>query len=146
MTIPFKRPVKAIYVKLPFLIGKILTPAISIYLRFKPVLAGGKGRLFGRAFSNLLANAVSYTEKDHTINVYFKNKNLIIENECEPIPPEHLEHLFEPFYRPEFARDRDSGGNGLGLYIVNTIFSVLNVSYQFIPMHNQKGMRFCIQL
>lgn len=102
--------------------------------------------LFGRAFSNILANAVSYTEKGHTINVYFKDKNLIIENECAPIPPEHLEHLFEPFYRPEFARARDSGGNGLGLYIVDTIFSVLNVSYQFLPMQGQQGMRFCIQL
>ncbi len=35
--------------------------------------------------------------------------------------PEHLlDQLFEPFFRPEASRDRDSGGVGLGLAIVKT--------------------------
>lgn len=53
------------------------------------------------------------------------NENcLIIENECELIPSREIRHLFEPFYRPDFSRGRKNGGNGLGLYIVDTLLTV----------------------
>ena len=37
------------------------------------------------------------------------------------IPPEELERVFEPFYRVESSRNRDSGGTGLGLTIARDI-------------------------
>ena len=37
------------------------------------------------------------------------------------IPPEELERVFEPFYRLESSRNRDSGGTGLGLSIARDI-------------------------
>jgi len=37
------------------------------------------------------------------------------------IEPEHLPHLFERFYRTDWARAKDSGGTGLGLPIVKEI-------------------------
>ena len=36
------------------------------------------------------------------------------------MPKEELEEVFEPFYRPESARTRETGGAGLGLAIVRT--------------------------
>ena len=36
------------------------------------------------------------------------------------VPDDLLDRLFEPFFRPEPSRDRDSGGVGLGLTIVKT--------------------------
>ena len=71
---------------------------------------------------------------------------LIIENECDPIPDREIRRLFEPFYRPDFSRSRESGGNGLGLYIVDTILTSMNIFYAFAPMKSPLGMRFTIHL
>jgi len=97
-----------------------------------------------KAISNILANAVSYTKPDGTIYVSCKGQRLIIENECTPIPPEHLTHIFEPFYRPDYGRDRATGGNGLGLYLVATILKSLDISYSFSPSEDIEGMSFQI--
>ena len=101
---------------------------------------------FNRAVSNILANAVAYTEAGKTISVYMDGSSLVIENECVPIPDDEIHRLFEPFYRPDFSRSRESGGNGLGLYIVDTLLTAMNISYSFAPMKSPLGMRFTIQL
>ena len=80
------------------------------------------------------------------VSVYLRAHMIVVENECTPISKEELPHLFEPFYRPDFSRNRENGGNGLGLYIVATIFQTLNVPYSFVPMEQPQGMRFTIQL
>ena len=97
-----------------------------------------------KAISNILANAVSYTKPDGVIHIFSKGQQLVIENECTPIPPEHLAHIFEPFYRPDYGRDRAAGGNGLGLYLVSTILKSLDISYSFTPSENIDGMSFQI--
>ena len=97
-----------------------------------------------KAISNILANAVSYTKPDGVIHIFCKGQQLVIENECTPIPPEHLAHIFEPFYRPDYGRDRAAGGNGLGLYLVSTILKSLDISYSFTPSENIDGMSFQI--
>ncbi len=101
---------------------------------------------FSKAISNLLSNAVAYTERGKSIFIYMDGRRLVIENECVPICREEIRRLFEPFYRPDFSRSRDSGGNGLGLTIVDTIFSALHISYEFEPMEQPRGMRFSIWL
>ena len=102
--------------------------------------------LFSKAVSNILANAVAYTGAGKTVSVYVDGRRLVIENECEPIPDAEIRRLFEPFYRPDFSRSRDSGGNGLGLYIVDTLLTSMNIPYSFAPMKSPPGMCFTIQL
>lgn len=102
--------------------------------------------MFEKVVSNILANAVAYTETGKTISIYFDKYNIIIENECVPIPTEALRHIFEPFYRPDFDRNRNKGGNGLGLYIVDTFLKTMSISYSFCPMEEPQGMRFTINL
>lgn len=98
-----------------------------------------------KVISNLLSNTVSYTSKGGTIKIYLEGEKLIFENDCVPIPREDLTHIFEPFYRPDYGRDRNKGGNGLGLYIVDTILKTLQIPYMFTIMENNRGMRFVIE-
>lgn len=101
---------------------------------------------FSKAVSNILANAVAYTEEGKTVTVYMDGRSLMIENECVPIQSSEIPRLFEPFYRPDFSRNRENGGNGLGLYIVDALLTSMNISYSFAPMKNPPGMRFTFQL
>ena len=103
-------------------------------------------KMFEKVVSNIIANAVAYTKPGKTISVYFSEREIIIENECTPISTDALSHIFEPFYRPDFDRNRDNGGNGLGLYIVDTFLKTMGISYSFCPMEKPQGMRFIINL
>ena len=98
-----------------------------------------------KAISNILSNAVNYTEAGQSISVVFDKNKLSVSNECSVLPPEQLQHIFEPFYRPDLAHSQATGGNGLGLYIVQTILNKLHLTYQFIPMPEDRGMSFIIQ-
>ena len=101
---------------------------------------------FSKAVSNILANAVAYADRGKSVSVYLDGRSLVIENECTPIPDSEIHRLFEPFYWPDFSRSRDSGGNGLGLYIVDTLLTSMDISYFFVPMKSLPGMCFTIQL
>ena len=75
--------------------------------------------------SILMDNAIKYTNKNGKISVLLnteKNKvKLIIKNTGEGIRKEHLEKIFERFYRVDDSRDRGTGGYGLGLSIAKAI-------------------------
>ena len=101
---------------------------------------------FSKAVSNVLANAVAYTKAGKSVSVYLDGHSLMIENECDPIPDNEISRLFEPFYRPDYSRSRDKGGNGLGLHIVNTLLTSMNISYSFLSMKSPPGMCFTIRL
>ena len=70
--------------------------------------------------------------------------SLSIQNECVPLSPDELQHIFEPFYRPNRARNPANGGNGLGLYIVKTILDKQGLQYCFTSMKSKTGMEFVI--
>lgn len=80
--------------------------------------------LLTRALANLLRNAVKYAGDAGPIYVSAKGRKDAVAIEVRDFGPgvseELLDQLFEPFFRPEFSRDRDLGGVGLGLAIVKT--------------------------
>ncbi|MCQ2559607.1 MAG: cell wall metabolism sensor histidine kinase WalK [Clostridia bacterium] len=73
----------------------------------------------------LLDNAVKYTNPKGKILVTLESKdNLVvlkIQNTGEGISQEHLNHIFDRFYRPDTSRERKTGGYGLGLAIAKAI-------------------------
>lgn len=97
---------------------------------------------FTKALSNIISNAVNYTDAHKNIKIYIESNMLSIENECLPIPKEDLNQIFKAFYHPDFSRNRHNGGNGLGLYIVKQVLSMNKLSYSFQP--TDTGMRFDI--
>lgn len=80
--------------------------------------------LLTRALANLLRNAVKYGGQAGPITVRAEKTRDGVEvtvlDQGPGVPPEDLGRLFEPFFRPELSRDRESGGVGLGLAIVKT--------------------------
>ena len=79
-----------------------------------------------RAISNLLSNALRYTPEGQTIRVDIRQKNtstmVTVQNPGKTIEPEHLEKLFDRFYRVDPARREGSPSNaGLGLSIARSI-------------------------
>ena len=120
-----------------------ITFSLDLPEQFPAKLPAGR---FSKAVSNVLANAVAYTEAGKAVSVCMEGRSLVVKNECRPIPDDEIHRLFEPFYRPDFSRSRISGGNGVGLYIVDTLLTSMNIPYSFAPMNSPPGMCFTIQL
>lgn len=74
--------------------------------------------------TNIVNNAIRHGQDGPiTVTVSFDNNEAIleVEDEGEGIAEEHLEHLSQPFYRADSARQRHTGGFGLGLYLCQLI-------------------------
>ncbi|MCS0595318.1 heavy metal sensor histidine kinase [Massilia agri] len=94
----------------------------------------GEGRiaadpaLVRRALANLVSNAVRHADAGSTVTLHAQPRagmvELSVANAGAPIPREHLEHLFERFYRVDSARSDAEGSTGLGLSIVSAIMTL----------------------
>jgi signal transduction histidine kinase len=88
------------------------------------IVNGDKVKL-RQLFINILENAVRYTPTGGNISVLLEKKDsnavTAISDTGIGIPPEHLPHIFERFYRVDKARSRADGGVGLGMAIAKYI-------------------------
>jgi len=78
-----------------------------------------------RLFMNLFTNAMRHTPESGTVAVTVKREGnsvkVIVSDNGEGIPPQHIPHITERFYRVDKARSRKMGGTGLGLAICKSI-------------------------
>ena len=91
----------------------------------------GNYELLYRAIENVVRNAVHYTAEGTQVEVEVRCENsadqsgstreamITVRDHGPGVPEVSLSEIFRPFYRVEFARDRDSGGAGLGLAIAD---------------------------
>ena len=108
----------------------------------------GNYELIFRALSNLVSNALKYTDSIRYIRVSASQANstvnISVYNTCEPIPEEELPKLFDEFYRLDKSRSRDNSGHGLGLAIVKLIASLHSGSVQAV--NTAGGIEFSLLL
>jgi two-component system sensor histidine kinase CpxA len=80
--------------------------------------------LLGRALANVIRNSVRYAGNAGAIHASAISRNgdveITVADNGAGVPEENLERLFDPFYRPESDRSRQTGGTGLGLAIVKS--------------------------
>ncbi|MDP4160420.1 MAG: ATP-binding protein [Bacillota bacterium] len=73
----------------------------------------------------LLDNSLKHTPKGGTISIkvqrWGNGGQIMVMDTGDGIDPEHLEHIFERFYRQDKARSKQTGGSGLGLAIAQSI-------------------------
>jgi two-component system sensor histidine kinase CpxA len=81
----------------------------------------GNRDLVRSAIENVLRNAVRYSPQDSAVDVSIARSDsgvaVLISDAGPGVPDRDLGRIFEPFYRVAESRDRDSGGEGIGLAI-----------------------------
>jgi len=90
--------------------------AAQVTLRGRPVA-------LKRAFANLVGNAVKYGGSAR-VALAAPASGLVtvtVEDDGPGVPPDEVERVFDPFYRVEDSRNRETGGTGLGLPIARNI-------------------------
>lgn len=101
-----------------------------------------------RAIQNILVNAVRYSPKGELIRISLsKADNMVcceIENTGVHISEDAIAHLFEAFYRADTSRNRNTGGTGLGLYIVRKIMEMHHAKYSI--RNSKNGVLFYFEL
>jgi signal transduction histidine kinase len=98
----------------------------------QPVTFNGSGAavarsqptLLRRVLSNLVTNAMRYGQRaEVSVHLQGGHVRIVVDDHGPGIPPEHLEAVFQPFYRVESSRNRHTGGSGLGLYIARDLIT-----------------------
>lgn len=90
----------------------------------------GDATLLQKAVSNIIGNAVTHSTAQAEIRVTLAGNTLEVRNGGVSIDSVDLEKIFEPFYRVDHSHSRDTGGSGLGLYIVKTILERHGFSFR----------------
>jgi two-component system, OmpR family, phosphate regulon sensor histidine kinase PhoR len=105
--------------------------------------------LIRQLLGNLVSNAIRYNRPGGTVTIHCTQEHhtharLVVADTGIGIPPEHLDRIFERFYRVDHHRSRQSGGTGLGLAIIKQILHVL--AGTITVESDANGSRFTVSL
>jgi two-component system phosphate regulon sensor histidine kinase PhoR len=102
-----------------------------------------------QVMTNLISNAIKHSYDGNEVVIIFETtrKSVItkVKDFGEGIPPEHLNRIFERFYRVDKSRSREKGGTGLGLAIVKHILEGHNTKAEVESLPG-KGSVFSFKL
>ena len=108
--------------------------------------------LLHRALENVIRNAVKYTHEDTTVELSLEIDRqkadwvqIRVSDQGNGVPKAMLAKLFDPFFRVESARDRETGGFGLGLSIAQRAIQVHGGEIQ-VKNRTEGGLCFIIRL
>ena len=104
----------------------------------------------GEVIGNLIGNAIQYGERDRPIRIAIDGSGpdveLTVHNQGDPIPPETLPYIFDPFRRARLHDDQSHTNNlGLGLYITREIVTAHGGSIR-VTSSVSEGTAFTVRL
>ena len=104
-------------------VKEILTPSaaekqVAITVSGSGFTVMGVRRMLHEIVYNLCDNAINYNVPGGSVTIHVENNRLIVRDTGIGIPPEHMDRIFERFYRVDKSHSKASGGTGLGLSIV----------------------------
>lgn len=102
----------------------------------------GNGSLLEKAIHNILSNAIRHSPEGAEVLIHLTPSALSVTNTGTSIPEEELPVLFTPFYRVEKSRNKSTGGNGLGLYLVKAILELHG--FQYRVKNTETGVMFTV--
>ena len=131
------------------LAAKAAAHGVSLVNRVGPAVAVyADARRLEQMLTNLIDNGIKFSREGGTVTIRHESgtrDRIIVEDNGDGIPAQHLERLFERFYRVDRARSRDLGGTGLGLAIVKHL-ALLHGGEVTVDSELGKGTNFTIHL
>jgi signal transduction histidine kinase len=115
----------------------------------EPVIAWGDSAVLQRAVENVLHNAMFYTPQDTEVAMTVTRRggsaHIEVRDHGPGVPEVALPHLFDPFYRVDESRTRNTGGIGIGLAILQRAVA-LHGGTATAANADPSGLRICIDL
>lgn len=105
-------------------------------------------RRLEQMLTNLIDNGIKFSREHGTVAISYESDTrdkILVQDNGDGIPSQHLERLFERFYRVDRARSREMGGTGLGLAIVKHL-ALLHRGEVTVTSELGKGTTFTIHL
>ena len=112
------------------------------------VIGHADARRLEQMLTNLIENGIKFSHEHGTVTISYEpgaRDKILVHDNGDGIPAQHLERLFERFYRVDRARSRDMGGTGLGLAIVKHL-ALLHGGEVTVTSELGKGSTFIIHL
>ena len=112
------------------------------------VIVYADSRRLEQMLTNLVDNGIKFSHEHGTVSIKHESgarDRILVADNGEGIPAQHLERLFERFYRVDRARSRELGGTGLGLAIVKHL-ALLHGGAVTVASELGKGTTFTIHL
>lgn len=151
-----EKPISLEIVELDFLIRKIChrldvlaqEKSIKILINLEKVKVRSEYSSMFRIIHNLLENAIKYTPNGGTVEITLIESDdkiiLTIIDSGVGIGSEHLQKVFDRFYRIDSARTGGYGGFGLGLSLVKELSAKLNIDVS-VESELGEGTKFTLQ-
>ncbi|HXQ70328.1 MAG TPA: ATP-binding protein, partial [Pyrinomonadaceae bacterium] len=105
-------------------------------------------RRLEQMLTNLIDNGIKFSRENGTVSISYRSgarDQILVRDNGDGIPAQHVERLFERFYRVDRARSRELGGTGLGLAIVKHL-ALLHNGEVTVESELGKGSTFTIHL